>query len=507
MPNEGFAVQQSSKTENIMPAPPPMAGTLVRGTFWSVGVRWVLKFLGVINLAICARILTPADFGLVNMATVALGFTVVLFDFGLETALIRNQQADRGHYDTAWSLRLLETLAIGGIVILSASFIASIYEDPRVASILVILGVFVIISGLQNIATVDLRKNLNFRAEFVFSVVPKVISFLIGITAVIYFRTYWGLVTAICSGYVAQVILSYILVPYRPRWSLSHYREILAFSLWFLLQGIARFVTGQMDRFFIGILGGARDVGLYSMGREVGELPVSELALPVSRALTPTLAKLNSDSERLHAAVEKALGGLILIAAPLAVGFALVSQEFIYILFGEKWLSAVPIAKIVGISAIFSSYFGIALNILVVIGRERQAAFLGCIQAIAILIVLYPAYTWWGLEGIAWQLVCTGAVMALIISLYMQHLGIFRGLHTAANLARPCAAAVVMYFVVTASAPLIPENVFFALLTKAVIGATVYMSLVVGLWLAAGRPKSTEDTILSLAAEYIARFR
>lgn len=500
--------QLGTDTAAVPPLPPPsMSGALMRGTAWTVAIRWGAKFLGIINLAICARILTPADFGLVNMAMVAVGFATVLFDFGLENALIKNQRAERADYDTAWSLRLLETLAIGLVIIIGAPFIGGLYDDDRVSNILNVFGIFVILSGLQNIGVVDLRKHLNFKADFIFNIVPKFVSFLFGVFSVIILQNYWGLVIAICVHYVVRVALSYMVVAYRPRWSLSRYKELLSFSIWFLLHGFAKFFSNQMDRFVIGVLGGPTQVGLYSVAREVGELPVSELAMPVSRALTPTLAKLNETPDRLRAAIEKALGGVTLLAVPVAIGFVLVAEEFIQILFGEKWLGAVPIATIVCLLALFSSFFNIALNILVVIGRVRQGAILSWIQAVAIVALLYPAYIWKELEGVATLLVVVGAVMALIVSLYMQHLGLLRGWRTVRNFARPYVAAGCMYMAVTMSEPLIPEHVFLSLITKAAIGATVYGLMVASLWLAAGRPESTEKTIVAMISAQLSRIR
>jgi O-antigen/teichoic acid export membrane protein len=336
--------------------------------------------------------------------------------------------------------------------------------------------------------------------------VPKFVSFLFGVFSVILFQNYWGLFIAICIHHVARVALSYVVVSYRPTWSLSLYRELFGFSGWFLLQGLARFVTDQMDRFVIGVLGGPGQVGLYSVAREVGELPVSELAMPMSRALTPVLAKLNEASDRLGAAIEKALGGVTLVA-PVAIGFLLAAQEFIQILFGEKWLGAVPVATIVCSLALFSSFFTIALNILVVIGRVRQGAILSWIQAVALLAFLYPAYAWRELEGVATLLVVVGAVMALIVSVYMQHLGLLRGWRTVGNFARPYVAVGCMYMAVTVSQPLIPEQVFLSLMAKAALGATVYGLAVASLWLAAGRPESTEKAIVAMIAAQLSRLQ
>jgi O-antigen/teichoic acid export membrane protein len=372
---------------------------------------------------------------------------------------------------------------------------------------LVVVGIFVILGGLQNIGVVDLRKKLDFRGDFIFNIVPKFVSFLFGVLSVSLFRNYWGLVIAICVHYVARVAMSYLVVDYRPRWSLSRYRELFGFSGWFLLQGLARFATDQMDRFVIGVLGGPSQVGIYSVAREVGELPVTEVAMPMSRALTPVLAKLNETSDRFGAAIEKALGGVTLVAAPVAIGFVLGAQEFIQILFGEKWLGAVPVATIVCSLALFSSFFTIALNILVVIGRVRQGAILSWIQAVAILAFLYPAYAWRELEGVAMLLVAVGAVMALTVSLYMQHLGLLRGWRTVGNFARPYVAVGCMYMAVTLSQPLIPEPVFLSLMAKAVIGATVYGLAVASLWLAAGRPESTEKVIVEMISAQFSRLQ
>ncbi|MBS3997225.1 MAG: oligosaccharide flippase family protein, partial [Hydrogenophaga sp.] len=368
---------------------PSLTGSLLRGTGWTVGIRWMSKFLGVISLAVCARYLTPADYGLVNMAMVVIGFSQVLVEFGLDASLIRNQQATEEHYDTAWSLKIIQSVVIGVIVFSVAIPVGQWIGDERVPAIMMVIGAAGTLAGFQNIYVVNFRKTLDFQKDFLFSFIPRLTSFFVTISAVIVLRDYWGLVIGIATGEVARFVVSYWMIRRRARWSLVRWREMTSFSFWYFLGGLSQFTVYQLDRVFVGRLGGAEQVGIYGVAREVASLPGTELVLPIGRALLPTLSTLNDDPVRQSRAIEKALAGITLITVPIAVGFVLVAREFVLLLFGDKWLEAIPLVAIFSLGAITSGFRSVAQNVLVVMGQVKTNAMLSWVYALAVLVAIY----------------------------------------------------------------------------------------------------------------------
>lgn len=477
-----------------------LASSLVSGSGWTIAVRWVSKFLGIISLAICARILSPSDYGLVNMAMVVVGFSQVLVEFGLDASLIRNQTASSEHYDTAWSLKIIQSFAITIIVIAAAPIASHIFKDPRVMPIMIAVAISSFLGGFQNIYIVDFRKNLNFRQDFVLAFVPRLASFFLSIVSVLILRTYWGLVIGICGGEIARMIMSYVMVRQRARWSLIHWKEMTGFSLWYFLDGLAQYSVYHLDRVYIGALGGAAEVGVYGVGREISALPGTELVLPIGRALMPTLAKLNDQPTRQIVAIEKALGGVMVIAVPVAIGFTLIAREFIILLFGISWTDAVPLVAILSFAAMTSGFRSTAQNILIVVGHIRVNAIISWIYAVVILGSLYPAYRLGGLAGVAWLYSVCGFLATAALGFYLHKLGLLAGWAIWLSLLRTFIAAGMMYLAVVEITPYFPQNLIMILIGKIVAGATAYSTVLLALWILMGRPDSSERFILNFVS-------
>lgn len=480
------------------PVPRSLAKTLIQGSGWAIAIRWGAKFLGIINLAICARILTPADYGLVNMAMVVIGLSQVLVEFGLDASLIRNQKASSEHYDTAWSLKIIQTVLISAVIFIGAPIAAHVYADARVMPIMFAVGTAGLIGGFQNIYVVNFRKDLDFRRDFLYSFIPRLASFAVSITAVLLMRTYWGLVLGICAGEIARMLCSYSLAKRRAKWSLHHWREMTAFSFWYLLDGFAQYSVNHLDRAFIGAAGGSTQAGLYGVGREVAALPSTELVLPIGRALMPTLAKLNADPERQIAAIQKAITGVSLIAVPLTVGFALVADEFVRILFGTKWLDAVPLVAILSLSAMTAGFRSTAQHVLVVLGHIRVNAAISWAYAATVLGLMAPVFWWKGVVGVAWLYCAWSFFSTFLFGAFLHKLGILKGWSVWTAMARVVVSAALMYAVVWWLAPHLGTNPFWSLTSKTLIGGLSYATLILVFWLAAGRPDSSERLILQL---------
>ena len=477
---------------------PSLSGALLRGTMWTVAMRWVSRFLGIISLAICARILTPSDYGLVNMAMVAIGLSNVLVEFGIDAALIRNQQARADHYNTAWSLRIMQCTALSLLIVLSAPLAAHLFKDDRVIPIMLAVSAAGFIGGFQNIYVVDLRKHLDFGRDFLFTFIPRLTAFVLTVVFVVWFESYWGLVVGICATELARVACSYLLIKQRAHWRLSEWRELTGFSLWYFLRGFAEFITYQFDRFLIGMLGGARQVGIYGTAREVAALPATELVDPISRALIPTLSKLNDLPERQSAAITKALGGTMLIAAPVSIGFATIVHEFVMLMFGSQWTDVIPLVPIICISAMTAGFRTTALNILIVVGSVRTAAILCWVQTGISMLVFFPAYHYGGLAGITIGYAAISLLMVLVQGMHLHRLRLLRGATLWLDISRPLIASAIMYAAIQASSSHFPEMLIASMLLKIALGGVIYTSALAGLWFAMGCPNSSEKQLFSM---------
>ncbi len=193
-------------------------------------MRLTVRSIGLVSMVVLARLLLPADFGLVVLASMLVGLVELASEFEFATYLIREQRIDRSYYDTAWTLSLLRGGLVAVVLVVSASAAADFFAEPRLQNVLYALALASLITGLANIGIVDFQKSLNFDRDFRLTVQTKLVSFAITMLLAVLLRNYWALVIGILSGRCAALLFSYTMHPYRPRISLVRTGAILRFS-------------------------------------------------------------------------------------------------------------------------------------------------------------------------------------------------------------------------------------------------------------------------------------
>jgi len=483
--------QQNSKT---------LSEKVLTGTKWAFSMQWSIRGLGFVSSAILARLLIPADFGLVAIVLVIFGLVSLLFDFGVNYALIQNNKATDDHYHTAWTLRLFESLAIAVLLAGFSSLIASSYGDIRLEAICQILAVGVLIRGFENIGTIKFQKEMIFSKDFLNRVAPKVISTFITIGLAFYYRSYMALVIGTLLHNLVVVVISYIIVSFRPKFSFKKISEIWGFSQWVLVRNMAEYISERGDLLLLSILTTPTKIGYYNWGTELSFMVISEVQHPIGRALIPGLVKIKDDHDRLISAYLKAMGILALVSVPAALGFGGVAQEFIPIFLGggDKWLPVVPLVEGLVIYAMFAVLYSTSVHFLTITGNVKYTAYIFWVQALVTIAALYPAYRLAGLEGVAYSRAFIGLIMFFVVSLLVAQKSQVTFRQIVIVVWRPVVAGVMMYILlINVSSPWLLEN-WLVLIIKIILGAALYVSFILILWWLAGKPESGEKTLLGL---------
>lgn len=474
---------------------PSLRSSLLKGSAWVIFGRWIMRGIGFVSTLILVRLLAPEDFGLLAMCFVIIGLTEILFEFGIEAAIIQTAKLTDAHLHTAWTIRIIQSLLVAGILTVCAPMAGAYYNDDRVASLLPLIAIGLVIRGFSNIGLVLLRRELQFRREAAYGVILRITTFVFNVGLAWYFRNYWALVFAnICSN-IAACIFSYWAHPYRPRASIEKLGEIWSFSQWMLILHIANYTSNQIDQLIIGAKLGAQSAGIYSVSTEIAELPTTELIFPISRVLFPGFAKLRSEPERLKHAFLNALGFLATFSVPTCIGVALLAERLVPLMLGEKWNDAVPIIQILAIFSVFRTLFGLPGNLLVVIGQVRLLTVLTLGQ-----LLLFLGGAWalleHGLAGIAIAKMAAAALFLLLLIDRLATLFPITRREMLSQLVRPVIASAAMAAVLLSVAEYLPDQNLVALIVQVLLGAISYSLALLTLWALAGRPQGTEVFLL-----------
>jgi lipopolysaccharide exporter len=473
-----------------------MRGEIAKGAAWMVLFRLLDRSVGLISTAVLARLLLPNDFGLVAMAMSVIAVIELATAFSFEVALIQMQKPRREHFDSAWTLNVLIALAGGTVTALAAAPAAAYYGDPRLTAVMFIIGAGWLISGFENIGTVNFRREMNFSAEFRLMATKRMVAFVITLVSAFVFRSYWALVIGMVSGRVVGVVLGYVMHPFRPRPSLACARELFSFSGWMLANSLLSVAAARIPHFYVGRHFGAQSLGAYTVAAEIAQLAQSELVAPINRAMFPGYSRLISDPPLFRKTCIDATAAILLIALPVSVGIAILAAPFVRLLLGAQWAEAVPIIQVLAVAATVSVLTSNNISIYLALGRPYLATSTQAVRLLALAAGIALTYESLGVMGVAYAELAA-ALVSMVVSLVTLFLSTgVRPLPFAAALWRPLVASGLMgwviYSVVQPSFDAARPGAAVAdLLLGVAIGAVLYPLAIAALW----RLTGTDDAI------------
>jgi O-antigen/teichoic acid export membrane protein len=461
-------------------------------------MRWTDRLIGIASTLILARILVPADFGIVAMASLVVALIDTLLDLGVNTALVQNREANRDDFDTAWTLRLLQsTLAAVLIALFGAPLAAEYFNDPRVVDVLRIMAITVLFSGFENIGIVAFQKNMEFGRDFRFFFLRRVAGFLVTIALALWLRSYWAMVFGALAGRLVGVGLSYALHEFRPRFSLAKFSRLWSFSQWILVRNLGNYGAQQTDKLVVGRRSDAGTLGAYSLADEISAMPTGEVLMPLGRVLFPAFVRVADKPEELRRAFCLALGVQALIALPAGIGLALVAPIAVPLLLGPQWLAAIPLVQVLALMNVALALSHSSGYLLLALGRVRLQAVLAWVQfalLISLTVLVFPTSGAAGIAGI--RLAVSAVATILLFVLVLQAVPILKLQDLFAHTWRPIIASCVMAGLLMLIT--LPANwpTAVQLMSEIALGGAAYVLTTLLLWRVSGYSEGAERYLL-----------
>lgn len=490
-----------------------MRAEMARGAAWMVLFRLFDRSIGIISTAILARLLLPADFGLVAMAMSVIAIIELATAFSFEVALIQKADPKRGHYDTTWTLNILIAGAGALVTAALAHPAATLFGDPRLVPVMLCIAGGWMISGFENPGIANFRRRMDFSSEFRFMASKRVATFVLTMISAYTLRSYWALVAGMVAGRVIGVVLSYAMEPFRPRLSLASTRELMSFSGWLLVNNMLGVALTRLPHVFIGRMFGVQALGAYTIGSEIAQLAHTELVAPINRAMFPGYARLVENPEEFRRVCTEATGAILIVVLPTCVAVALFAQPIVRILLGEQWVDAVPVIQTLAFAGAVTAVTSNNIAAYLALGRAHLATFIliARLAVFATIAFVYAADR--DMIAIA-QTELMASIASLLVSLPMLlrvvRIPVFDYL---ANVWKPLVASVAAAVCVNvllgpASTSLSIVAAIVRLAVGLPIGITVYAGTFWLLWRLAGHVGSIEAVVgRRMRAAIVDKFR
>lgn len=486
--------------------PAGLSQRVLAGATLLVGGSFAVRLIGVASIAVLARLLSPADYGVVALALVAVGLAQRFSELNVANALLRLPKVEPHHYDTAFTLALVRGAAVGGALFLLAGPIAAATATPELAPVLRWMAVVPLLDGLVNPRFIDFARQMDFRREAAMAVAAKVVFLLAAVGVALMHADHWALVVGTIAAAAAGTLATHALRPWRPGIGLRDAGHFVGFGLWLTAAGTVNFVNYKADTVLIGATLGPAPLGQFAMGDQIATMATHQIATPITRAIFGGLARIGDDRARLARAYLRAQTSVMAVLLPAGVGTALVAAELVRVAAGPQWAPAVPVLQVLAPTIAFSMVQAGAQSLLMVRDDTRSLF----TRNLAILAVRMPLVVagvlWFGVPGVLGATVL-GTLFLVWVTLRVvaDHLG---GHWTDAFRAgwRSYAACAAMVGGVLALGSVLPDpaDAFWPslglLAAKAAAGAALYVGAHLALWHAAGRPDGVERTGIEAAS-------
>lgn len=504
-------------TSTNSPPPDPLAarssrgikGRLAKGSLWIGGARIAVNLMGFATTLVLARLLTPADFGLVALATTFVAIISAVTDLQLSSALVQQSDPTDDHFASAFTVALVRGTLLASALALSASLLAHLFKEPRLEAVLYALAASTVLSGLSNPRSIMLTRRLIFWQQFMLQVSQKVVALIISIAVAVVFRSYWALVAGLLAGQLCGVLVSYTVLPYRPQFSVRYVRELWGFSIWLTLGTIINTINWRFDQLLIGGWLGRTALGFYSVGDQIAITPTREAVAPLTPTLFPGFVAVSTEPKRLARAYQAAQALVTTIALPAGVGMALIARPFIEVTMGQKWLPAAAIVEV--LASVFAlQTLGSLVRPLAMACGQTRLLFRRDLQSFLIrLPTVFLGMYLAGMQGIIIARSLTGVIQIVLNLMVVRTL---TGLSLKAQLMvnwRSVTSIFGMATAVLAAQALIGERLadtpLVLLCISIATGIIVYPASIAILWLASGRPAGPERDGLDLASKVLRR--
>lgn len=489
-----------------------MKGQLAKGVLWLSGAKAIVNLLSLCSTLVLARLLTPDDFGLVAIATMLITVLAAATEMSLTAALVHHAAPERAHFDTAWTLNLLRAALLGGLLAAAAPWVADFYADARLRPVLQVLAVSVVLGGLNNPKLVVLTRQLQFWQEFAMAVSQKLFGFAVGVGMALAFKSYWALVGGTLAGQLAGVIVSYTVVPYRPRLAWGRARELWSFSLWTMLSQLLNTLNWKLDHFLISTFVGARALGAYTVGDNLAGLPTRESIGPLEKTLFPGLRQVVDEPERLRRAYRRAQGLISMIALPIGFACGALAEPLVRLVLGPQWTEAVLVVQVLACVFAFQTLSSAVHPLAYAMGRTRlmfQRDMFGFAMRVPIILL----GMWWaGVPGVVYGRMLSGSLGVLINAYVVRELiaqpigsqlmNSWRSVLSVALMWAGLSAAQAVWPVAGPA----PQRACW-LLGLMAAGGLAYLGLHFLLWRLCGRPAGAEQDLIELAGKATGRLR
>jgi O-antigen/teichoic acid export membrane protein len=452
---------------------------IIYSLFWKYFERTGNQFVQFVVQIILARLLLPADFGIIALLMVFINLAQVFVQSGFNTALIQAKNPNDSDFSSVFYL----SLGVAGILYIalfvSAPAISAFYNMPGLVRVLRVLSLILFFGAVNSIQNAVVSREFKFKQLFYSSLGAILLSGTIGVCLAYAGYGTWALVWQQLSNSLFLCMIMWITVKWRPRllFSLERLSKLFSFGWKLLVSSLLDTGYREMQSLVIGKMFSASDLGFYNRGRMFPQVVVGNIDGSIQSIMLPALSQVQDNPRRIKEMMRRAITISTFIIAPLMAGMIATAEPIVRIVLTDKWLPAVPFLQICCVSFLFYPIHTANLTAINAVGRSDIFLKLEIIKKLvgiailAITIILFRSVI-----AIAWSAVLSGIISTFINAYPNKRLIGYTYLEQIKDL-MPSFFLSAFMCVIVYLVGLLPLNIYVKLILQIITGAAVYTAL------------------------------
>ena len=379
--------------------------------------------LGITAVAniILARILSPADFGIIGMTAIFITLSTSLVDSGFTGALTRKKDTVKADFDTVFYFNLAVSCLLYAVLFFCSPFIARFFREPILVPVIRILGISLIINAFGIVQKIILVRRIDFRTQAWISLVSSFAAAVAAVAMAFYGFGVWSLVVLQVGKLAVNTILLWSVSRWHPGlcFSRKSFRDMFSFGSRLLITSIISTIWSEMYSFIIGKMYSSSVLGQYSRADKVKNMVTSNVSSVMQKVSYPVLASIQNEGERQINVYRKVLKTTVLISFTAVFGVWAVAGPFILTVFGDQWLPAVDYLRIMCFSGLFLPLMMCSANVINADGRSDITLVLEILKTVMGLIPVVFGIIF-SVEALLWSMVGVSFILFVVHAAYVS---------------------------------------------------------------------------------------
>jgi O-antigen/teichoic acid export membrane protein len=459
--------------------------SLVTGIGWTALFRWLAQLVSWVATFYAARLLAPADYGIVAMAMIPIGLVRLIEDFGFDVVILQNQDLTRDQMARLGGLAVAFSVGLAILLCAAAPLVAAFNSEPAVTAMIIVLSAVIVLDALQIVPRALMQRDLEFRWLGIIYALQVAATSIALVVSAAGGAGPWALIFNTLAGSAASTLLLFWRRPFMPSWP----RDIASISSqilagWrMLVSRAAYYANTTADQVLIGRMLGKDPLGHYSFAMTIASIPIQEITSLVSRVVPGIFSTVQKEPALLRRYFLMLTEALTIVAFPVCFGLLLTAERVVPIALGPQWGDVVVPLRILTLYMAAYAAQVLVSHVLLWTGHFRQLMWFSMLGLFGLVPAMIVGIKLDGLHGLAWTWVIVYPLVSLPPLFVARRVLEMRWMELLGALAPASVACAVMAATVLTAKYLLGSdpNEYLALFVEASVGAATYCGF---LWFA-----------------------